>query len=150
MGNAATTLSLGVALEEFANLEEQHDEDGFGELCLGTWQETYGKGADGGYRHQEMFVEGIAVHQSFDGFLQRFVTYQQVRNEIDQQQLPRRQCPLMFDDDSDSQQQGGNDDERQLTAQRVLLMMVFMLMMMFMLVMMFMLMMMFMLVMVLV
>ena len=121
MGDAATALSLGIALEEFTYLEEQHDEDGLWDLGLGTRQKTDGKSADGGHRHQEVLVEGIAVCQTLGSFFQRLVTYQQIRNEIDQQQLPCRQRPLMLDDDGAYQQHRRQKNQRQLLAQRVLL-----------------------------
>ena len=84
MGNTLTALPFGIALEEFTHLEEQHDEDSLGKLCLGTRKETNAEGTDGGYRHQEMLVESIAVHDTLCCFHQRLVTYQQVRYEIDE------------------------------------------------------------------
>ena len=78
MGNALAAASFGVSLEEFAYLEKQHYEHRFRELRLGSWQETDEQCTDGGYRHEEMLIEGIAVNQSFDGFLQGVVTNEEV------------------------------------------------------------------------
>ena len=75
VGNALTALSLGIALEQLAHLEEEHDEDGFGELGLGIWQEADAQGTYRGYRHEEMLVEGVAVGNAFGGLLQRVVAY---------------------------------------------------------------------------
>ena len=86
VGNAVTALTFGIALEEFANLEEQHDEDGLRIFCLGTRQETDAQGSDGSYRHEEMFVEHVALRDAFPCFVQCLVTYQQIRYKINQQQ----------------------------------------------------------------
>ena len=61
MGNTVTALSLGIALEEFAYLEKEHHKHGLRKLCLCPWQETDAERTDGGYRHEEMFVEDISV-----------------------------------------------------------------------------------------
>ena len=75
MADTAATLPLSIALEEFANLEEQHDEDGLRKLCFGSRQEADTKSTDGGDRHEEMLIEGIAVSNTLDSLLQRVVTY---------------------------------------------------------------------------
>ena len=49
VADACTTLSFGIALEEFPYLEEKHDEDGLRKLCLGTWQKTNGQCSQRGY-----------------------------------------------------------------------------------------------------
>ena len=43
--NAIAALALGIALKEFAHLEEQHHKHRLGELRLGTRQETDAQGA---------------------------------------------------------------------------------------------------------
>ena len=73
--DALTALALSIALEQLAHLEEQHDEDGLRELCLGTWQEADAQGTDGGYRHQQVLVHGFTMHQAFHSFLQRIIAY---------------------------------------------------------------------------
>ena len=85
VGNAVATLTLSIAFEKFANLEEQHDEDGLRELSLGTREEADAEGADGGHRHEEMFVEHVALGNTFPCLMQRVVTYQKVWNQIYQQ-----------------------------------------------------------------
>ena len=85
MGNALAALPFGIALEEFADLEEQHHEDGLGELGLCPREEADAEGADGGYRHQEVLIEGIAVGDSLSSLFQRVVAYYQIRYEIDEQ-----------------------------------------------------------------
>ena len=75
VGNAVATLALGVALKEFANLEEQHDEDGLRELGLSTRQEADAEGTDGGHRHEEMFVEHVALGNAFPCLVQRLMAY---------------------------------------------------------------------------
>jgi hypothetical protein len=61
MADALSALPLGIALEELAHLEEEHDEHRLQELRLGPWQEADAQCADGGHRHEEMLVEGTAV-----------------------------------------------------------------------------------------
>ena len=67
MCNALATLSLGIALEQFTYLEEKHHEDGLGELRLCPRQESDAQSADGSNRHEEMLVEGIALHNALPG-----------------------------------------------------------------------------------
>ena len=75
VGNAVAALPLGITLKEFANLKEQHDEDGLWELRLGTWQETDAKRTDSGDGHQEVLVEHIALGDAFPRLMQCFVPY---------------------------------------------------------------------------
>ena len=67
MCNALATLSLSIPLKEFAHLEEKHHEDGLGELRLCPRQESDAQSADGSNRHEEMLVEGIALHNALPG-----------------------------------------------------------------------------------
>ena len=87
--NALTALPLGITLKQFAQLEEKHDKHRLWKFRLSTWQEADAEGADSSYGHQEMLVEGIAFQEALQRFLQCVVTYQQVRYQINQQQLPR-------------------------------------------------------------
>ena len=75
VGNALAALAFGIALKEFANLEEQHHEDGLGELGLCPREEADAEGTDGGNRHQEVLIEGIAVGDSLSSLFQRVVAY---------------------------------------------------------------------------
>ena len=75
MSDAVATLTLGVALEEFTHLEEEHHEDGLGVLCLGTWEKTDQQGTDGCNGHKEVLVEGFAVDDTLPRLMQRLVAY---------------------------------------------------------------------------
>ena len=101
MGNALAALPFGIALEEFADLEEQHHEDGLGELGLCPREEADAEGTDGGNRHQEVLIEGIAVGDSLRSLLQRVVADDQIRYKIDKQQLPGGQRQRFLDEDGD-------------------------------------------------
>ena len=75
MADALTALALGIALEELAHLEEEHDEDRLGELGLGTRQEADAEGSDSGDGHEEMLVEGIAMGNSLPRLMERLMAY---------------------------------------------------------------------------
>ena len=100
VGDALAAAPFGETLEEFADLEEQHNEYSFLERCLRSRQEADAERSDSGYRHQEMFVEGIAVRDTLGRLLQGFVAYEQIRNEVDKEQLPGGEAAFPFDDDS--------------------------------------------------
>ena len=87
VGDAVTALTLGIALEELAYLEEEHHEHGFGILRLGIWQESDTEGTDGSDSHQQMFIKRFAFRNSFPCLMEGLMTDQQIRNEIHQQQL---------------------------------------------------------------
>ena len=74
MGDGVAAFPFGIAFKEFADLEEQHDEDGFGEFRLGTGQKTDGESSERGNRHQEVLVEGVALGNAFCRLLQSLVT----------------------------------------------------------------------------
>ena len=103
---AASALAFGIALSPFAHLEKQHHCNCFGKSLVASGQKAYRECADGGYRHEEMLVEGIAVRQSFSGFLQCREAYQEVCREIEQQSLPHRQRGYMVGGNGQSKQQG--------------------------------------------
>jgi hypothetical protein len=83
VGDAVAGLALGVTLEEFANLEEKHHEDSLWILRLGSGEKTYQQGTDSGDGHEEMFVEGITVDDTFPRLLERLMTDEQVGDEVD-------------------------------------------------------------------
>ena len=85
MCDALAALPLGVALEELAHLEKQHDEDGLSHLRLSIRQETDGERTDGGYRHQEMLVEPVAMHDAFGGLMKCLMTGNEIGDKIDEQ-----------------------------------------------------------------
>ena len=75
MRDTVAALALSIALEEFANLEEEHDEDSLWKLRLRARQETDAEGADSSDRHEEMLVEHLALHDALPCFMQRLVAY---------------------------------------------------------------------------
>ena len=75
VGDAVAALSLGVALEEFTHLEEEHHENSLRELCLSPRQEADGQGTNGSNRHEEMLVEGITMSDPLPGLMQCLVAY---------------------------------------------------------------------------
>ena len=74
--------AFGNAFEEFADLEEQHDEHRLRELCPGAGQETDGERPDRGDGHEEILVQGLPVQQGFRGLMQRLPADDQVRNQV--------------------------------------------------------------------
>ncbi len=88
MGNAGAAPSFGIAFKEFAYLEEKHDEHGFGKLRVGSGEETDAECAHGGDGHEEVFVEHVAVYDTFPRFSECFAADNEVRHEIEQQELP--------------------------------------------------------------
>ena len=129
MGNAFPALSLGIALEQLAYLEEEHHKDRLRKFGFRPRQEPDAERTDGGYRHQEMLVESLALGQSLDGFLQCVVTNQEVGNEVDHEQLPLGQVQSLFDSNRHDEQYDGDTNEPELLAQRMLVMvLMFMLM----------------------
>ena len=75
VGDAVTGLAFGVALEEFANLKEEHHEDSLWILCLGSREETDEQGTDGGDGHEEMFVESVTMGDALPGLVERLMAY---------------------------------------------------------------------------
>ena len=73
--NDAVCIAIDTVGHEFADMEEEHHEDGLWEFRLGSGQETDTEGADSGDRHQEVLVESLALHDTLPSFVQRLVTY---------------------------------------------------------------------------
>ena len=132
MRNTLATLPFGIALKEFAHLEEEHHKDCLGKLCLCTWQEADAQSAYRSYGHQEMLIEGVALQQPFSSLLQRACSYDEIRDEIDQQQLPRGECRCLLYDYCSYKQYHCCHNDSQLSVQPMLMMM-FMVMLMMML-----------------
>ena len=80
MGDALTTLALGIAFEKLAYLEEKHDEHRLGVLRLGSGKEADAESANGGDGHQKMLVESLAVSQPFGSLLQCVETDKKIRH----------------------------------------------------------------------
>ena len=98
------------ALEELAHLEEQHDEHRLGELRLGARQEADGERAQRGDGHEEVLVEGLAVHQRLGRLRQRLPTDNQIRNQVNEEIGPCRPVRLLLDDDRRDEQHGRERD----------------------------------------
>ena len=123
MRNTLTTLPFGITLKEFAHLEEEHHKDSLRKLRLCSWQETNAESAYGGYGHQEMLIEGITLQQPFSSLLQRTCSDDEIRDEINQQQLPRGERLCLLDRNSKDEKSYGLDNQPQLATQPVLMMM---------------------------
>ena len=85
---AVAALALSIAFKHLAYLKEQHDEHRLGKLRLGSRQETYAESPHRGYRHEEILVEHVATGDSFPCLLERVVAHEEIRHEVDKQQLP--------------------------------------------------------------
>ena len=107
VGDTLTALSLGIALEEFTDLEEEHDEDRLRELCLCSGQETDAECTDGGNGHEEVLVKGFPMHHTLYCLFQCVMSDEQVGDKIYQQQLPGRQVAVFLKDDGCHQKDGG-------------------------------------------
>ena len=88
MGYAVATLAFSKALKQFANLEKEHHEHCLGELCFCTRQESDAQCTYRGDRHKQVFVEHVTTDNAFRRLFQRTVSYEQIRHEVDKQQLP--------------------------------------------------------------
>ena len=84
MRDALAAVPFGLFLEPFAQLEEQHNEHGFGELRFGSGHKADDQRTDGGDAHKEILAQGLAVKQSFGSLLQGVPTYHQIRDQIEQ------------------------------------------------------------------
>ena len=127
VGNAVAAFSFGIALEQFSYLEEKHDEYRFGESGLRAGKESYAECPYRGDRHKEMLVEGVAVRDALDGFLQRVEAYDEVGDQIDQQELPGGQVAFLLDDHRCGEQNGRQGDQDDLSFQASFLVMMLML-----------------------
>ena len=125
MGNTGFASSFSIALKEFANLKKQHDEDRFRKFCFCTWKESDAEGSECGHRHEEMFVEGVAVGYTLSGFLQRVIAYNNIRYKINQQQLPCRQLIVFLYQDCSNEQYDRDNDTHHLFLQVVVLVVMF-------------------------
>ena len=110
MGHGAARAAFRDALEELADLEEQHDEDRFGELRLSARQEADRERAEGGDAHQEVLVQRLAFSERLGGFLERVPAHDEVGDQVDQEVLPGGPVRLLLDDDGGRQQDGGKHD----------------------------------------
>ena len=87
---------LGILLEELPELEEEHNEDRLGELALRPGQEAYPQCPKSGDAHQEVLVQQLSLRYSLRRLPQRIVPDDEVRDEVDEQQLPERQGHMVL------------------------------------------------------
>ena len=80
-------LAHGVALEQLADLVEQHDGDGL-VVVAALFIDSQGEGADGGHGHQEVLVEYPAVEDALPGLLHNVVADDGVGRQIQRQPQP--------------------------------------------------------------
>ena len=111
VGYTLTALPLSVALEEFANLKEEHHEYCLGILGLCAGKKAYAQGTNGGDGHQEVFIEHVAADDTLGRLPQSVVADEQVGHQVDQQQLPGGQVTSLLDHDGRDEQQYGNGDK---------------------------------------
>ena len=74
-------LAHGVALEQLADLVEQHDRGAFRHVRLGLGEKHHGEGTDGRHRHEEALVERLAVADVAPCLLQDVVAGDEVGDE---------------------------------------------------------------------
>ena len=98
----------GCALRQYPRrvrpLGKQHHEHCLGELVVRAWHEPDGERTQRGNRHEEIFVQRLAMRHSLCRLSQHIVASDEVRHEINQQQLPRGQAARLFDDDAYDEQ----------------------------------------------
>jgi len=70
-----------------------------------------------------MLVEGIAVCNALSSFLQGFVAYEEIRNEVDQEQLPGGKVALLLYYYCSREEYSGQGDKDDLTLQASFLVM---------------------------
>ena len=75
MSDARTTPPLGITLKEFSYLEEEHHKHSLREFRLCTRQKSDTQGSDGSHRHEEMLIEGIALHYPFPCLVESLMAY---------------------------------------------------------------------------
>ena len=110
VGDAAAAVALGLFFEPFSHLEEQHHKNGLRELAFSTGQKADAKGSQRSDAHQEVFVQGFAVDQGLGRLLQGVPTYNQVRDQEQQQVLPDAPGGILFDDNRHGEQHRRRND----------------------------------------
>ena len=110
VGDGPARASFRDAFEEFADLEEKHDEDSLGELRGRPGQESDAQGAQRGDAHQEVLVHRLAVREGLRRFFQGVPADDEVGDQVEQQVLPDLPLRMSFDEDRGGQQQGRRSD----------------------------------------
>ena len=111
-GRAA--LVLGEVLEELAHLEEEHDEDGLGELGLTAWDEADEKRAERGDGHEEVLVEGLSPDDALAGLGEHVVAGHEVGREEHQELRPDGHVKGAVQERRHDEQNRRGDDSREL------------------------------------
>ena len=96
--------SLGILFEELPELEEEHHEDRLRELALRPRQEAYPERPKSGDAHQEVLVQQLPLRYPFRRLPECIVTDNEVRDEVDEEQLPERQSHMVLYDYSHRQE----------------------------------------------
>ena len=79
-GDVPAAFAYGVALEELAYLVEEHNGDAFGIIAI--FVNCQGHGPQSGNGHQEVFVQGLAVHYALTGLVEHIIAHQQVGGQV--------------------------------------------------------------------
>ena len=80
-GDRAARPVHGVVLEQLAYLVEEHDGGAFGHVRLAFGEKDKGKRADGGDSHEQVLVEGLAVHDAVPGTREHVVAGDEIGHE---------------------------------------------------------------------
>ena len=105
-GDVFPALTHRVALEQLADLVEQHNGGGFPVLLQG-------QRAHGGNGHEEVFVEDLALYHAQEGFAQHVVADDQVGDKIQRQLCVPGQGHKGAEHPNHSQRRNGNQDAAQ-------------------------------------
>ena len=117
VGDTVAAAPFGITLQQFSHLEKQHHGHGLGHFAVGTRHEADEQRSGGGNGHEKMLVEGIALRQPFGGFVQGFMPHKQIRNKVNEQQLPHGQVCRVLNGHCHGQQHGGRSYQRHLSPQ---------------------------------
>ncbi len=81
LGDRAARPVHGVVLEQLAYLVKEHDGGTLGHVRLAFGKKDEGKRADGGDGHEQVLVEGLAVHDAVPGAREHIVAGNEVGHE---------------------------------------------------------------------
>ena len=109
-GDALAALADGVGLEQLADLVEQHDCDGLGEIAAALVQRQR-DGADRGHRHEEVLIEHLSVQDALARLVQDVVADDQVGRQV---QDRRREHGQRREARRDQQDRGDDDAPQHL------------------------------------
>ena len=101
----------GVALEQFADLVEQHDRNGL--IIIPGLQQADGQRTQRRYGHEEVFVEHLAIQDALPGFLQDVISDDPVGNQPEQEQRNIADLHKLRQEMQEDHQHGGDDDADQ-------------------------------------